>query len=145
MKIGQTGASITITTNLSGVRQLAKDLERLLKLDGKRFTVKLVAQTPKLSVLKPIPKLSEIMRDSLAAAHDDIYTANPKGQPFPQRTKLATEVARRELRAALMGSKSSLVMTRKEATRTFAKQHHLIRGAVGEAWLKLALDQVFKN
>jgi hypothetical protein len=134
---------ITITANSSGLVKLTKDLERLLKLDGKRFTVKLVPQIQSPSHLKPIPKLSEIMERALAVAHQDLYSANPKGKPFQHRIKSATIVARGELRRAL--SQGSLALTRQEAILAFAKDRRLIRGTIGDAWLKRVMDQIFKR
>lgn len=134
---------IIITADTSGLRKLTKDLERLLKLDGKRFTIKLVPQAPMMSHLKPIPRLSKIMNRALSASHQDLYSANPKGKPFAHRTRSATNVARVELRRAM--SKSSLVMTRKEVIQAFAKDRKLIRGTIGDAWLNSVLDQVLSN
>lgn len=95
-----------------------------------------------LRMIKPIPSLSEIMSRALAAAHPDIYTANPKDLPFPHRTQKASQIARAELMKVLSGTPNQLILTRKEALRAFAKENRLIRGPIGEAWLQMTLDSV---
>lgn len=98
-----------------------------------------------LRMIKPIPSLSEIMNRALAAAHQDIYTASPKGQPFPHRTKAASQLARAELMNVLSGTPNQLILTRQEALRAFAKENRLIRGPIGDAWLKMTLEGVLSR
>jgi hypothetical protein len=120
----------TITIHVSGtenIRAYRKEIERLLKLDGRKFTINVETRTG--FNRSTVPKVSfRETADILAEAHQDIYTANPQGRPFRHRTAIARPMIRDLVkRKFLEAEKRAKPVTRAEYIRAINRDMKIFR------------------